>query len=256
MIDQIIKSTNNPIIKHVKQLKTKKTREKSNQYLVDGLRIVKHALEIKGCIEYLLVTAEYKDSIHFESIAQSLRDIKVYTIESKLMKVLVETESPQGIMAVVNKRDASNIDGAILILDRIQDPGNIGTLIRTADAAGFSTVMLAKGCTDPYGQKALRSSMGSIMNMNIVNSDNILHDVERLKSDGYFIYSAALENGESFRNVDYNEKKALVIGNEANGISDDMLNISNKRIYIPMIGDVESLNASIAGGILMFEMNK
>lgn len=257
MIEQIITSINNPIVKHVKQLITKKAREKNQQYIIDGLRIVKHALDNKEELDCVIITQEYKASEQFKSIMNQLKDIKVYVVDLNIMKHFVETENPQGIIGVVNRKDETVEDlGTILILDRIQDPGNIGTLIRTADAAGFNTVILVKGCTDPFSQKALRSSMGSVMTLNIVSSEDILADIKKLHEDGYKLYSAALENGKDFRSVSYENKKALVIGNEANGISNEILEISDEKIYIPMFGAVESLNASIAGGILMFEMNK
>ncbi len=257
MIEQLIESPNNSIIKNLKALKTKKTREKQNQYIVDGFRIVKHALDNKEKVDFIVISSEFKKSQQYTEISAVLNNIKVYIVDIKLMKLFVETDSPQGIVAVINKKTNVSDDlKSILILDRIQDPGNIGTLIRTADAAGFSTVVLVKGCTDAFSQKALRSSMGSIMNLNIITSNDILNDVSKLQEDDYKIYGAALEGGVSFRTIDFPIKKALIIGNEANGISKELLDVCDKKVYIPMIGEVESLNASIAGGVIMFEMNK
>lgn len=255
MIEQIISSSNNSIIKHIKSLNIKKNREKYNQYIIDGLRIVKHAIENNENIECIIITKEFKKSDNYKEL--SLKQYKKYIVDTKIMKILAETENPQGIIAIINKKEKTLDDlGDILILDRIQDPGNMGTLIRTADAAGFSTVIIVKGSTDPFSQKSLRSTMGSIMVLNILYSDDIVSDIMELKKKGYIVYSSALDNGINFRKINFNKSKILIVGNEANGISKSLLNISNKKIYIPMTGAVESLNASIAGAILMFEMNK
>ena len=255
MIEKTIESVNNKIIKHVKSLKTKKYREKNHQYVIDGLRIVNHSLKYESLLEYIIVTDTFRKTNSFLKLKFS-QSCLVYIIADKLMDLLIETETPQGIIAVMNKSRTSVINGSVLILDRIQDPGNIGTLIRTADAAGFGSVIIVKGSTDPYSQKALRSSMGSIMTLNIIFSSDIKTEVINLQKKGYKVYSAALEGGVDFRKVNYDNEKVLIIGNEANGISEELLLISDKKVFISMIGAVESLNASIAGGILMFEMNK
>lgn len=255
MIEKIIESANNKIIKHVKSLKTKKYREKNYQYIIDGLRIVNHSLEYENLLEYIIVTDTFRKTNSFFELKFS-ESCLVYIIDDKLMDLLIETETPQGIIAVMNRTKTSTIKGSVLVLDRIQDPGNIGTLIRTADASGFESIIIVKGSTDPYSQKALRSSMGSIMTLNIIFSDDIKIEIVDLQKKGYKVYSAALEDGIDFKKINYEDKKVLIIGNEANGISEDLLLISDKKVFIPMIGAVESLNASIAGGILMFEMNK
>nr|WP_255813407.1 RNA methyltransferase [Acidaminobacter sp. JC074] len=166
------------------------------------------------------------------------------------MKTLVETETPQGILAIVKIEEVPLREGPVLFLDKIQDPGNLGTLIRTAEAAGFGGVILRKGCTDPYSQKSIRSSMGSIVSIPVLMG----RDIDDLMKLDYKIYGAALEGGKPYRDFTYDVKTLLIIGNEGNGITDEVLDICHERIYIPMKGDVESLNASIAGGILMFEI--
>lgn len=256
MIEQVIESYNNKIAKHTKKLKSKKYRDKSGEYIIDGLRIVKHALELNNIVKYIIVSEEFRKTDHYFEISDLLEDIKVYIVHKNMMSEFSETESPQGIIAVIEKVEKNIKElGSVLILDRIQDPGNIGTLIRTADASGFETVIISKGSTDPYSQKALRSSMGSIMNLNLKFSEDLIEDIKSMQSDGYKIYSAALENGVDYKQINYNNKKSLIIGNEANGIDKEILELSDQSVFIPMHGKVESLNASIAGGILMFEMN-
>lgn len=235
-----IESKDNKSLKAFHKLKTKKGRDKTQTFLIDGLRIVQHALE-KECVEAIIVTRAFLEqhTIDFK---------KIYVLDSKLMSSLSETETPQGIMAVVRKVEERLGSGKLLFLDQIQDPGNMGTLIRTADAAGFSGVLIRKGSTDPYGQKALRSSMGSVLSIP-------LRFVEDLSDySEYSVYAATLRDAISYKAIQYPEKSILVIGNEGKGVSEEIIACSTQNIYIPMQGDVESLNASIAGGILMFHM--
>lgn len=244
---KFIESRQNSTYKRLLKLKTKKGRTQAGQYIVDGLRIVNHAIEHKISIDCIVMSKTFS---HQSDLIES--DHATYVVSDDLFKELVETESPQGIMAVVYQSTLPLGSGKLLFLDGIQDPGNIGTLIRTAEAAGFTGVILRKGCTDPYSQKALRSSMGSVMSIPILLNQHI-EILEKLKQP---IFGAALEGGKSFRVYDYPENAILIIGNEGNGISEEVLKLCDERVYIPMIGDVESLNASIAGGILMFEMQK
>lgn len=241
-----ITSKQNPTYKGFLKLLTRKGRKQAGTFIIDGARIVGHAIENNVQIECLIISESYQEGHN------SPQGYELYVMPDDLFKALVETETPQGILAVIKLIDKPLGQDKILYLDGVQDPGNIGTLIRTADAAGFSGVVLRKGCTDPYSQKAIRSSMGSIMSIPILMND----DGEFLKACHRPVYGAALEGGKSYRDFDYEEDAVLVIGNEGNGISDEVLDLCKHRVYIPMIGDVESLNASIAGGILMFEMQK
>jgi TrmH family RNA methyltransferase len=241
-----IESKQNSLFKGWMKLKTRKGRKQSQSFILDGLRIVEHAIDENADVEAIVLAKSFEDKWHHKS------DIATYVIPDDLFKMLIETEHPQGILAVVKMPELQIKAGKVLYLDGVQDPGNMGTLIRTADAAGFAGVVLRTGCTDPYNQKALRSSMGSILSIPLLLND----DLSYLKSYRGSIYAAALENGKSFRQVEFDDNAVLIIGNEGNGITNEVLELASERIYIPMIGAVESLNASIAGGILMFEMQK
>ena len=240
---KLITSKDNSFIKSVLKLKTKKGRQKTGEFILDGYRIVMHAIENNIELTAIIMTEEFSKA-HEVEFAN-----KIITSES-IMKTLVETESPQGIIAIAKIKELPIKNGPVLFLDQIQDPGNLGTLIRTAEAAGFGGVMLRKGCTDPYSQKSIRSSMGSIVSIPIITG---LETDDLLKLD-YKIYGAALEGGKPYKKVSYPSESVLIIGNEAGGIAKEVLDIVHERVYIPMKGDVESLNASIAGGILMFEI--
>lgn len=245
---QKIVSKDNPKLKMFLQLKTKKGRLKNKAYIIDGLRIVEHAILHHAIIKSIVVTQAFL-SLH-EDFVKTLEAFNVYIIDEKMMLSIVETQSPQGIFAVIEPEEKPFTKGKLLFLDEIQDPGNLGTLIRTADAAGFKGVILKEGCTDPYSQKAIRSSMGSIMSIPIWEKQN----VETLNKLKVPVYGAALEGGLGYKDLSYPEEAILVIGNEAKGISKEVLECCHHKIYIPMAGHVESLNASIAGGILMFAM--
>lgn len=245
---QRLLSKDNPTVKMFLQLKTKKGRQKHKAYMVDGLRIVGHAIDHGVEIKAIAVTEAFLKS--HEDLALQLGVYKVYILEEKMMATIVDTQNPQGIFAVVTPQEKPLEKGMLLFLDEIQDPGNLGTLIRTADAAGFKGVILKRGCTDAYSQKAIRSSMGSIMTMAIYHNQ----EVEILDTFHMPIYGAALEGGVSYKCLTYPPQGILVIGNEGNGISEGVLERCTHKIYIPMKGEVESLNASIAGGVLMFAM--
>ena len=239
-----ITSKDNPLIKELQKLKSKKGRVKSGEFILDGYRIVKHAIESKVSISKIIVESSFLEHHTIEY------DGEIVSVPMSLFKLLVETETPQGILAVVKMSEKTITEGPVLYLDHVQDPGNLGTLIRTADAAGFKGVMLSTGCTDPYSQKSLRSSMGSILSIPVIVNQSL----EDLVCLDYKLYGAALEGGEPYKNLSYEKNMVLIIGNEGNGISDSILEAVDKRVFIPMHGDVESLNASIAGGILMFEI--
>lgn len=239
-----ITSKDNALIKEIQKLKSRKGRQKSNEFILDGYRIVQHAIEYDADISHVLVTERFLDDHEWHYEGSTIK------VTHEIMKLLVETETPQGIIAIVKTSSQALGDGSIRFLDQVQDPGNMGTLIRTAEAAGFSGVMLRKGCVDPYSQKSIRSSMGSIVSIPIYMNATI----EDLIALDRRILGAALEGGKSYRDVDYDLECVLVIGNEGNGISKEVLEKVHERIYIPMKGEVESLNASIAGGILMFEI--
>ncbi|MFQ9289014.1 MAG: TrmH family RNA methyltransferase [Intestinibacter bartlettii] len=174
---------------------------------------------------------------------------------------MVDTENTQGILAVLRYKErdlVNNInqdDKFVLILDRIQDPGNMGTIIRTADSAGVDAIILLKGCVDIYNPKVIRSTMGSIFDMNIIQTTQD-EAVDFLKANNFDIVSSYLHTESYYNETTYDGKIALVIGNEANGINDELISKSDKLVKIPIYGNAESLNAAISAAILMYEIKK
>ncbi|KPU42121.1 putative TrmH family tRNA/rRNA methyltransferase [Oxobacter pfennigii] len=257
---EIIKSKDNQILKYIRKLKNKKTRLENGEFLIEGIRFIEEALISNADIKYCICSHELKGD-RAEILIKNLKDkgITVYAAEDKLMKDICDTETPQGIAAVVKQK---HYDEDLLFLnsnytivaDRIQDPGNMGTIIRTADAAGADLIVLSNGSVDPYSPKVLRSTMGSIFHIPIILSNDINGAAERMKKSGFLIYATSLDAKSFYYDENYRGKTAVIIGNEANGVEAVLLNKADKLIKIPMPGRAESLNASVSAGIVMFEI--
>jgi len=259
---EIIKSKDNRIIKHYKKLKIRKYRHENKEFMIEGLRFVEDAFKSGATIKYCLVS----ESMENDRVKKLLGDmasknVKVCRVEESLINDLCDTKSPQGIVAIVENCDF-NIDkiikeaSFIVIIDRVQDPGNLGTIIRTASAANADGVFLSEGSVDPYSPKVLRSTMGSIFHLPVVSVDNINDTIEELKRNGFGIFVSSLEGSTPYYEQDYTGKTALVIGNEANGVDSAIINQADRLIKIPMPGKAESLNVGVACGIMIFEIVK
>ncbi len=253
-----ISGKDNRILKTLRGLKTRNGRKKLGLYFVEGERIVKDTLSFAADnICFVVFSSSYFESD--KDFCLSLENkAECYLISDRLFKEVSDTTTPQGILMVLSARNSSIDDfspgGNILILDSVQDPGNMGTIIRTAEAMGISSLFLTKGSTDIYSPKVLRSAMGSAFRTNFYFIDT--EDLYTLKEQGYKLYSAALSDSSvSLENVKCEEKAAIIIGNEANGISDEILEISDYLIKIPMSGKIESLNAAIAAAIVMYHFS-
>lgn len=258
-----IRSSQNETYKLIKSLKNKKGRDCSDMFFIEGSRFVDEALEATYQIEWLLYSEKYQiedtiDRIQLK-IEANLSELKIIMLPEKLFDDLCNTENPQGVAAVLKtyKYDIQSIiktKKMFLILDRIQDPGNLGTMIRTADAAGFDAVIMSEGCVDLYNSKALRATMGSIFHIPVVKSDSILETIRSMKNENISIYAADIKGDKSLFEESFSDKTAIVTGNEANGISKVILDSSDVLLKIPMAGCAESLNASVASGILLYEV--
>lgn len=256
-----IKSKDNSKFKLAKSLLKSKYRNKENKFLAEGLRTVELAIEYKADIEWIFVSRYFQENENnAEKLEHITKEYQVYVIDNDLFEQLSSTENSQGIIAVMNMKkieiDVLNEKKhkKILVLDRLQDPGNVGTIVRTADAAGFDLVIVNKGCVDVYNPKVVRSAMGSIFYMDIVFAeDEEIFNV--IKSNNIELVSSSLETDSFFDQVSYGEFVALVLGNEANGISDFWKNNADKLVKIPMYGKAESLNVAISSAILMYSIN-
>ena len=235
-----ITSRDNKIIKNIRAAENKKGRAKTGLYLTEGKRLVGEAIrDAFDSVESVLAS---------ESFIEKNKDFIRLFDETAL------TETPQGIAALVKIPESINPSfdemSYVLIADGISEPGNMGTIIRTAEAAGIDCIMLCRGCTDIYAPKVVRSSMGSIFRMNFCHFE--YDDIAPLKASGFTVAATALYDSVSADAADITGKRAIIIGSEANGVSDELIKASDLRIRIDMCGKVESLNAAVAAGITMY----
>lgn len=247
---KIISSIDNSLIKKIKSLSVKKYREQFALFLVEGEKVVKEALNQSGLVETLLVDEAYQNK--YDELIKTNYD-KVIIVTSKVYDSLTNTVSPQRIMAVVKKREEKSIETStsILVLDGLQDPGNLGTIIRSAVASGFEDIVLIDS-VDPYNDKTIRSASGTIFFPNFIKMKRE-EFIDFSKTANYNILIAeAGENNIFSDKLKIKKPYALVIGNEGNGISKEILSLKHTSISIPMDSRVESLNASVSASVLMF----
>lgn len=251
MVD-IITTTKNKSYKYIKSLALKKNRTAENVFTVEGIKSVHDAALSGKSIRMIAVSEDFYNNESFDYPENA----RLVVVQNELFAGLCDTKTPQGILAVVEMFDTSDmaVDQKKLYVycDNIQDPGNLGTIIRTADAAGLGGVLLSEGCVDLYNPKTVRSSMGSFFNIPV--KTNVGYDeLSELKRTGFNLYSGALrDDSQIYTEKDFTRPSIIIVGNEANGVSDEILSIS-EHIIIPIYGNAESLNAAIAGAIMMYE---
>lgn len=257
-----IKSSANKQYKILKSLSSKKNRYKLGLYRIEGMRIVSQACYEKKEIHSVFIKASIHEDDKVKALVKELENhlVGVYLLDDALFEGVSDTVNSQGIVAMMPMEDIlletclKNTKVSLLILDRIQDPGNLGTMIRTADAAGFDAVLLGKGTVDPYNEKVLRSTMGSIFQIPVIQVGEIVPVIDNLIAQNVNIYATALDGAVDYDRISYPEKVGIVIGNEGNGIEENILDMAHQNIKIPMAGKAESLNASIAASVVMYEV--
>lgn len=252
----IIKSKDNLHIKEAKKLRKRKYRVEKGKFLIEGFRFVREALYSDFKISCVFLDHDFEDKwIEFLSKESLECDFPVYFVEKNVFKTIVNTENPQGIAAVVENRElkVKNEEGFYVLADKIQDPGNMGTIIRSAHASGALGVIVAKGTVDIYNEKTLRSTMGSIFHIPVIYDED-LKKVELLKKSGFRLIASSLNTDINFYDANLRGKIIIAIGNEGNGISKTIQDISDVNVKIPMPGGAESLNVSAAASIMMFEV--
>ena len=247
----VIESKDNTLFKYTKKLKERKHRTKENKYIIEGFRLVQEAFKAKCNIEYIIVNEGGKGKLE-DYLNQYMDNVKIYEMRNELFSQLTSTENTQGIIAVANINNSiSNINGDFYLLcDKVQDPGNLGTIIRTAHAAGV--IILTKGTVDIYNDKTIRSTMGSIFYIPIIY-DNDLSLLKKLKGEGFSLVATSLKESKNFFEEDLSGKVILSVGNEGNGISEEIFELADKKVKIPMPGGAESLNVGVATSIILFE---
>ena len=229
----MINSVQNDKIKNYAKLNEKKYRDETNLFIVEGLHLVEEAKNY-GIVKEVLTTNPNIDGT---------------LVSEEVMKKITNQKSVVEVCAICKRLENKNITDKILILDNIQDPGNIGTLIRTAVSFNFNTIVM-ENCADIYSSKVLRATQGAIFKLNIINAkiDTFISSL-----DGYKIYGTSLKNGVGLKTIEKAQKLAIILGNEGNGVRSELLDMTEKNIFIE-ITNMESLNVGVAGGIIMYEL--
>lgn len=241
-----IQSSSNPKVKQWKKLLTKKERDKTGLFIVEGFHLVEEALKA-GRIEEIIVQENIDLPSSFDYGATP-----VSSVPADIIKLLAETDTPQGIFAVCHQEKPSKTEGvSYLLIDAVQDPGNLGTMIRTADAAGVDVVVVGNGSVDMYNSKVLRSAQGSHFHLPVIKGD-IAAWTSDLLDRGIPVYGTALENAKPFHQIQPTDSYALIVGNEGSGVSNELLSKTTDNLYIPIHGKSESLNVAVATGILLY----
>lgn len=242
-----ITSLENERIKKYVRLKNKKYRDQEGLFLVEGFHLVEEAYKANLIDEMVLVEGE-----------TCSYDFPFFYVTEEVMKKLTMMETPSKVMAVCHKKDMhADLGSHLLLLDEIQDPGNLGTIIRSSKAFGIDTIILGDNSCDLYNPKVLRSTQGMAFHINIIR-DNLVEFILKLKKEKIPIYGTKVDGGIDVYTLSkmQKEKYALVMGNEGNGVSSDILDLCDQYLYIPMNKEVESLNVGIATSILLYELNR
>ena len=254
---QSISSKENELIKHIKKLKDKKERDSSNEYVIEGIKLIQEAIQENVNIKQIIVC---DDCDKTESIPKDLMyEIAKYDciyVTKKVFKYISEVQEPQGILAVIEKNNSDvEIDytqDIIVALDDVQDPGNLGTILRTVDSIGLTQILVSKGTADSYNPKVVRSTMGAIFRIKIIEFEDLEKTLKEIKKHKFKVVVTSLQTENSIYEINYN-KKVIVIGNEAKGVEKNIQELADEKIKIPMLGKTESLNASVATGIVLYE---
>ena len=237
-----IESLSNKKIKELNKLKTKKYRDQENLFLVEGYHLVREAYNA-GILKEVLVLKDV--DIDFDCNI-------IYTTE-EILKYLSDVETPQNIIGVCKKIDNSKIGNKVVVLDDIQDPGNLGTIIRSSVAFNFDTIILSNNSVDLYNPKVIRSTQGMMFKVNIIRCD-LNEVIPNLKKDGYRVLATKVTGGKDVKTLEKLEKLCIIMGNEGNGVKDSILSLSDDFIYIKMNSTCESLNVGVATSIILYEL--
>ncbi|MBM7660598.1 TrmH family RNA methyltransferase [Bacillus mesophilus] len=243
-----IESKKNPQVKQWKKLQTKKERDKTGLFLIEGVHLVEEALKYKGNISEVLFTESFQMPHHW-----NLDEVEVYIVAEEVLNEIGDTETPQGVAAICRKPsiDLERTTNSVLLIDAVQDPGNLGTLIRTADAAGVDQIVIGEGTVDIYNSKVLRASQGSIFHIPI-SKGNLYERILQLRDSGHTIFGTSLDQAEPFQNIKHTGPFSLIVGNEGRGVQQELLSLTHQNLYIPIHGKAESLNVTVAAGILLY----
>ena len=241
--NMLYKSHTNPKIKELTKLKTKKYRDKQNLFIIEGKHLVQEAYK-NGYLKELLLLENEEFKL----------DVETNYINKNILKILSTVPSPSGIIGICEKPKSSLKGNRLLILDSIQDPGNLGTIIRSSVAFNIDTIIINDNCADPYNDKTVRASQGMIFYCNIIK-ENLFEFIKQIKGK-IPIYGTKVDNGKDLKTIEKNSSFAIIMGNEGSGVDKELLNMCDEYIYIPMNSNCESLNVGVATSIILYELMK
>ena len=252
-----ITSTQNPAVAFAKSLEQKKAREESGQTLLEGEHMVGEALAT--CPERVtaLFVEDAREAAFAALLAPAPAGAPVYRVPARVLAALSTVKTPQGIAATLRIPQApalENMGRRLVLLENVQDPGNVGTVLRTLEAAGFDGCLITPGCADPFSPKGLRATMGGGLRVPVGRADNVPDALARLRGAGYALVAAALDGAPYYQRPALPDRLCLLIGNEGAGLSAEALAAATHRYRLPMAGRAESLNAAVAAAILMYDL--
>lgn len=247
---EYLSSLKNPKVLSWRALRDKKGREEHHAFLVEGVRMVQEALSSSFPVRCVLIREDY------EPLPVLPDDLPVYRLPDHVFRSVCDTKTPQGIAAVLSLCSKEAEGPRLVALDGVQDPGNVGTIVRTADAAGFDGVILSPDCADLFSPKVLRATMGSIFRLGFSFPPSLPDHLKEMKKKGFSVLSSQLDGEPFFDRSGVSSSFVLVIGNEGSGVSDPVKSCASHRLCLPMRGGAESLNAAVAAGIMMYDLTR
>lgn len=268
----MIESLSNVKIKQIQKLiKQSRTRRKERAFVVEGWKMTSEAL-IRNLVLHLYITESEKKSYeeHLKRLGCNLDGKKglVEIVADSVFRQISDTVTPQGILAIVQMPEyscqqviAGNAGGIydtakLLVLEDIQDPGNMGTILRTAEGAGMSGIVLTKGCVDLFNPKVVRSTMGALFRVPFYICEDLIQEIKNLQQLGFSFYAAHLQGEKDYSQPSYEGKLGILIGNEANGLRDSVAELADMKVKIPMEGELESLNAAVSAALFVYEVHR
>ena len=254
-----IQSKDNKTIKYIISLQQRKYRQKFGEYTVEGIRAVTD-IGKKGFLRSILIRESKRSELE-PLVQKDLNVSSVYVVQDPIFDKIEHSVNGQGVLGIAKKcvNDLHSFivaDGLYVALDGVQDPGNLGTIIRTAVAAGAKGIFLLKGTVDPYNEKCVRSTMSALCNIPIFEDVTLSEFYNFIKDNTIKTYVTSLENAKPYHTISYSKRTMIILGNEGNGVSREIIEMSDQAITIPMYGDIESLNVSIAAALCMYKVRE
>jgi len=253
---QQITSLRNPAILAAKALQTKRGRDESGLFLCDGEHMVAEAVQ-NAPERIQAVYVDEKQAEKYVAILDAVSTEKQFSVPEQVLAAISQVKTPQGIAAVVRKplpAALESLGNRIILLENVQDPGNVGTVLRTAAAAGFAGCVRTPGCADPFSPKALRATMGSVFRVPVAEAQSAPEAAETLIQNGYAVIAAVLDGEDFYARKPLPDKVCLIVGNEGAGITPETAQAASHRYRLPMRGGAESLNAAVAAAVMMYEI--